>query len=171
MAKRVFIVCQISSTRRTLSPCTIPSTRRNKGHKRRRPELTASGLTSSCASRVTHGEVLDGAQVAAYFAVCQVPRHTAKDSQFAVCLAAAHGELLSLCYVPWAWHPAKWPETTCFFCFFTFKVPTQTIYHWAYITTNTCNIYIYKDKPQIHKSTHKLSSQVYKSTNPYWKSS
>ena len=142
MAKRVFAVCQISSTRRTLSPCTIPSTRRNKGHKRRRPELTASGLTSPCASRVAHGEVLDGAQVAAYFAVCQVPRHTAKDSQFAVCLAAAHGELLSLCRVPWAWHRQSDQKQPVFFVFSRLKYPLKP-YIIEHISQQTHAIYIY----------------------------
>jgi len=55
-AKRVFALRQISGTRRTHSPCIIRGTRRNKGHKRRRSEFTAAGSTSSCASRVTHGE-------------------------------------------------------------------------------------------------------------------
>jgi len=49
-------VCQISGIRRTHSTCIIRGTWRNKGHKRRRPEFTAAGSTSPCASRVTHGE-------------------------------------------------------------------------------------------------------------------
>ena len=49
-------VSNIRHTANTFSPCIIRGTRRNKGHKRRRPEFTAAGSTSPCASRVTHGE-------------------------------------------------------------------------------------------------------------------
>ena len=154
MAKRVFAVCQISSTRRTHSPCTIPGTRRNKGHKRRRPELTASGLTSSCASRVTHGEVLDGARPRwqhispcarshgtrqrIVSSPCAWRRHTVNCCHFAMChgLGTRQSD----------------PKQPVFFVFSRLKYPLKP-YIIEHISQQTHAIYIYI------RTNHKFTSQ------------